>query len=94
MRKTTTEIAQKIATDKVDVNISVPSMRKANNICWRLQRILETSFDGKNSITTYRIGKRILLHSEHKNKVFDFRYDKDSRRMTITFHKDGKEEKN
>ena len=89
MKKTIKEIAEKIATDKVDVNISVPSMRKANNICWELRRLLSANYSG---ITTYRVNKKILLYSVHDNNLFTFRYDKDSKHMAITFKKDGKEE--
>ncbi len=81
------DIASKIATDKQDVLKTIPSMRMANNICFELQRILDTAPNGNNGITTYRAGKRILIYSEHKNKMFDFRYDKDSKRMSITFKK-------
>lgn len=87
------EVASKIATNKQDVIRTIPSMRMADNICFELIKLFDANPHGGNGITVYKANKRVLLYSVHENKIFSFRYDKDSKHMAITFKKDGKEKK-
>jgi len=91
--KTANDIAQSIfESDKRYFDMSVPSTRKAQDVCFKLIDLFGDKISPSNkSITNhfwkkvFRGGRRENIGSDNKNEVFEFKYDAKSKRMTVNF---------
>lgn len=79
MKKSSQEIAQGIYDSQEEFAKRIPSMKQANDICYRLGSL----FGINASIRIYKYKGGKIHHSEHENDHFNFYYDTNTKIASI-----------
>ena len=88
VKKDSTYYAKKIIEKGGFVEYSIPSMKKANFIAWKVADLLDLK---NQSITEYRLGG-YKTHAKMETDLFDYNYNVSNKTLTINFFNESEED--